>query len=33
VFQAVAAMLDEGDAALTGAGAFLQEHLDVDPLA
>jgi epsilon-lactone hydrolase len=27
VFQAFAAILDEGDAALTRAGAFLREHL------
>lgn len=30
VFQAFAAMLAEGDAALTSAGKFLQEHLAAD---
>jgi acetyl esterase/lipase len=32
-FQAFAAMLDEGDAALTSAGAFLRTHFAADPRA
>jgi hypothetical protein len=33
VFQAVAALLDEGDAALRRASAFLSQHLQApDPL-
>ena len=31
VFQGFAAMLDEGDAALTSAGEFLREHLGTAP--
>jgi monoterpene epsilon-lactone hydrolase len=33
VFQSFAATLDEGDAALASAGAFLRAHLDADPRA
>lgn len=33
VFQAFAAILDEADAALTSAGAFLRAHLATEPHA